>query len=364
MIVAHRAVEHGGFLTAGRASTMARFVATVLGWRVGWMMLTAQPRLRALPAAAARRLTDLRQEIETARLRRHVERLAEPRGRRHAPTAMDRAEAYVIGELESAGWQVRRRPFAVAGTGIVGANLLADRPADDSAPAPDLLVGAHLDTVPGSPGADDNASGVACLLELARVLPAGRVRLVVFDEEETGLHGARALAAELMTGPRPTAVVVFECVGYTAAAAGSQQLPPAVALAYPGQVRRIRRRGWRGDWTLLAYRNDALRPARLLGSGLAQLGGPDAVVLARDPLDIPLVGPLLRRYLPVAEHFARSDHQPFWDLGMPAIQVTDTANFRNPTYHRPDDTPDTLDYERMADVTAATAIALGELAAI
>ncbi|MDG4829931.1 M20/M25/M40 family metallo-hydrolase [Solwaraspora sp. WMMD1047] len=330
------------------------------------MVLTAQPRLRALPAAAARRLVDLRREIETVRLRQHVERLAEPRGRRHAPAAMDRAEAYVARELESADWLVRRRPFTVAGTGIAGANLLAHRPGRVSGRAPDLLVGAHLDTVPGSPGADDNASGVAGLLELARILPAesaGRVRLVVFDEEETGLHGARALATELAAGDRPTAVVVFECVGYTAAAAGSQRLPPAAALAYPGQVRRLRRRGWRGDWTLIAYRNDALRPARLLGSGLAQLGGPDAVVLARDPLDIPFVGPLLRRYLPAAEHFARSDHQPFWDLGIPAIQVTDTADFRNPHYHRPGDIPGTLDYERLADITAATAVALGELVA-
>nr|MDT0656829.1 M20/M25/M40 family metallo-hydrolase [Micromonospora sp. DSM 115978] len=350
------------------------------------MVLTARPRLRPLPPEVTRRLTAVRTMVETGRLRRHVERLDEPRGRRHAPAAMARAEAYVIRELESAGWRVRRRPFTVAGADIAGINLVADLPTpgrptpdrptpDRTAPnrtAPDLLVGAHLDTVPGSPGADDNASGVACLLELARILQgqetagqetAGRVRLVVFDEEETGLHGARALAAELTGVHRPAAVIVFECVGFTAAEAGGQTLPAAAALAYPGQVCRIRRRGWRGDWTLVAYRNDALRPARLVGSGLAHLAGRDAVVLARDPLDIAVVGPLLRRYLPVAAHFARSDHQPFWAVGVPAIQITDTADFRNPHYHRRTDTPDTLDYERMADVTAATAIALDELAA-
>jgi Zn-dependent M28 family amino/carboxypeptidase len=69
-----------------------------------------------------------------------------------------------------------------------------------------------------------------------------------------------------------------------------------------------------------------------------------------------VLGWLLRGYGPLVQHFARSDHKPFWDAGVPAVQVTDTADFRNPHYHRASDTPDTLDYERIADLAAATAV--------
>jgi Zn-dependent M28 family amino/carboxypeptidase len=218
--------------------------------------------------------------------------------------------------------------------------------------------------VPGSPGADDNASAVAALLELARLLPSlglgDRVRLVVFDEEESGLHGSRALAGQLRDDP-PAAVVVLESVGYFSREAGTQRLPAGASLLFPEQYRRLRRRGWRGDFTLLAYRRSADRPVRLLAECLAHLRGPHAVLLARDPLDLPVAGPLLARYVPLVRHFARSDHRPFWDVGVPAVQVTDTAEFRNPHYHRPTDTPGTLDYGWIADIVAATAVTLAEL---
>jgi Zn-dependent M28 family amino/carboxypeptidase len=276
--------------------------------------------------------------------------------------AMHRAEDYVTRELQSAGWHVRRDSFTGAGT--PGVNLLATAGSPGQATGGGLIVGAHLDTVPGSPGADDNASAVAALLELARLLPSlglgDRVRLVVFDEEESGLHGSRALAGRLREDP-PAAVVVLECVGYFSREAGTQRLPPGASLLFPGQYRRLRRRRWRGDFTLLAYRRSADRPVRLLAECLAHLRGPHAVMLARDPLDLPVAGPLLGRYVPVARHFARSDHRPFWDLGVPAVQVTDTADFRNPHYHRPTDTPETLDYGWIADIVAATALTLAAL---
>ncbi|MFY1687389.1 M20/M25/M40 family metallo-hydrolase [Plantactinospora sp. WMMB782] len=331
------------------------------------MVLTAQPRLRPLTPAVAARLATVRAGVQEGRLRRHVERLDAPRGRYHAAPEMSRAESYVAGELERAGWRVRRQEFTGPGGSASGVNLLADPPAEDPVDPrrPTVLVGAHLDTVPGSPGADDNASGVACLLELARILPefglARPVRLAVFDQEETGLHGSRALAGELGTLGRPAAVVVFECIGFYSALPGSQVLPSGAGLLYPGQRRRIRQRGWRGDWTLVAYRQSAGRLARLFGECLTHLAGPGTALLARDALDLRLAGPLLRRYVPATEHFARSDHQPFWDVGVPAIQVTDTADFRNPHYHQPGDTPETLDYHRIADIAAATAVSLAHL---
>lgn len=368
------------------------------------MVLTAHPRLRPLALPVAAQLDAVRAAVDEGRLRQHVERLDAPRSRRHAPDGLARAEAYVVRELERTGWLVERRPFPLPDRTTPGVNLLARPPATARPPAvspPTVLLGAHLDTVFGSPGADDNASGVACLLELARLLPgyglAAPVRLAVFDEEETGLHGSRALAAELTgadgtgtdgtgtdetgtdgtgvlgteldgTGAepagaeRPAAVVVFECVGYYSWEPRSQTLPPGASLVFPGQRRRISRRDWRGDWTLVAYRRSSQPLARRLGECLTHLAGSGTAILARDPLDIPVAGRLLRRYVPATEHFARSDHQPFWAVGVPAVQLTDTADFRNPHYHRPSDTPETLDYRRMADIVAATAVATSPLA--
>ncbi len=306
---------------------------------------------------------EIRKSVDPRRLRKHVEQLDEPRGRAHAPKAMTRAEEYVRAELASNGWRVTRRQFWFAGT--LAANLLAERRRRPDRGRPAYLVGAHLDTVPGSPGADDNASGVACLLELGRILRTDRldhdVLLAVFDEEETGMVGSTVLAQQLSAERQLAGVVVFECVGYYLTAPRTQSLPPGAGLVYRDQVRRLRKRGMPGDWTLLAYRNDARHLADALGTALTQLAGPDAAVLARDPLDLPGLGRVLRGFPGLARHFARSDHKPFWDRGIPAVQVTDTANFRNRRYHRPSDTPATLNYMRMADIVAATAAAITQL---
>jgi hypothetical protein len=307
----------------------------------------AEPRL-IQPSSA--RLDELRGRVDVARIRTDVERLDEPRSRLFAPEAMERAERYVTDQLETAGWSVQRRPF---NEGLAGVNLLAT-----TTPGPArLIVGAHLDTVPGSPGADDNASGVAGLLELARIVPpTPGLMLAVFDQEEPGLHGSRALATELVAAGRaPDGVIVFECIGYTAVEARTQRLPPGLGTLYRGQVRRMRARDFRGEWTIVLYRADARDLAAAFGGALAHAAGRHAVMLARDPVDLPLLGRLLVRAAPFVRDFARSDHKPFWDLGVPAIQVTDTANFRNPHYHQPTDTPETLDYARIADIVAATA---------
>ncbi len=158
--------------------------------------------------------------VDPDRLRRDVALLAaEPRSRLRAPAAMDRAEQYVAGELTAAGWRVERQPFDVRwqlgctdarGTRLsplkirlhrrlAGANLIARLPGHPDRPT--VVLGAHLDTVQDSPGADDNASGVAALLEVARLLAAQpeppAVTLAVFDLEELGLIGARYAAREL-----------------------------------------------------------------------------------------------------------------------------------------------------------------------
>ena len=347
------------------------------------MLGAEEPRLDELPEWLATTADEYARAVSSEKIQAHVEALPGPRNRLHAPAAMEEAETYVAGVLRATGWTVERRPYVLHDVRgfrdfdddadgfmriyerLEGANLVATRRADDSRRGA-IVVGAHLDTVRDSPGADDNGSGVAGVLELARLLeeePVEReIVLAVFDMEELGFVGSRVLASELNAELEIGGVLVFESIGFSSHDRGSQKLPPGVGTVYRGQVRRIRARDFVGDWTLVIYRDHSRDLARAYGESLAHLAGPDGVVLARDPVDLPGLGTILRRVVPWVQHFSRSDHQPFWELGVPAIQITDTADFRNERYHGADDTPETLDYDLIARVVAATATTVRRLA--
>lgn len=226
---------------------------------------------------------------------------------------------------------------------------------------------AHLDTVAGSGGADDNGSGIVALLELARILAPCRfersVVLAAVDLEETGAFaGSEALIHELLGGRDIAGAIVFECIGFTDRTPGSQHIPPGLGLLYPGQLRRARALEMAALWTLAIYRSTSLPLARAFGEGLVASAGADAVLLVRDPLDLPIIGPILPWVVPTVRHFARSDHVAFWRHGIPAILVTDTADLRNPRYHTGQDLPVSIDLNRLADTVAATGFAICRLA--
>jgi Zn-dependent M28 family amino/carboxypeptidase len=209
---------------------------------------------------------------------------------------------------------------------------------------------------------------VAALLELARVLAPHRFRrsliLAALDMEEIGLLGARALAPELVKELKLAGVIVFETMAYSSREPNSQIVPPGLGALYPGLMKRIRTRQAVGDWTAVIYRGPSTELARRFAEGLVHLAGRDACIALRDPADLPLVGGVLKRVVPAVHNFARSDHVPFWEAGVSAIQITDTANLRNPHYHRPTDTPETLDYQRLAAIVGATAVALHQVAGL
>ena len=220
-----------------------------------------------------------------------------------------------------------------------------------------MVLLAHYDTVRDSPGANDNTASVAVLLALAPALAAARFRddvtVLLTDLEELGFHGATAYVAA--DGARCRLAVNLETVGYTCAEPGSQRLPPGLDLLVPAQVDRIRAGGMRGDFTAVLHDGGGRPAAAVLGAALGRFtDGPPAVLL-RDPGSLPLVGGTLRRRVRAVRHFSRSDHVPFWRAGVPAVQLTDTADHRSPHYHRPTDTADRLDYERLAGIATATA---------
>ncbi|MER6686082.1 M28 family peptidase [Streptomyces olivaceoviridis] len=316
---------------------------------------------------------------DAGRLRRHVEFLAaEPRSRLRAPDMMERAEAYVHDELTAAGWLVRRQPFdarwQVGATDrhghralalkprlhprLRGANLIAELPGRGAGPA--VVIGAHLDSVSGSPGADDNASGVAVVLETARLLAASpvapRVVLAVFDMEELGLIGARQAARELVRDGGVRGMICLESVGYFVGEPGTQRLPAGFARIFPEASAATRAEGYRGDFTLVVHRRSSAAAAETWKRAAAAASPSVSGLLLRDPRPDGLLGLLIGLAVPPANHLGRSDHAPFWNRGVPALMLTDTANFRNPHYHRSTDVPGTLDYDRLTAVTEATAV--------
>lgn len=299
---------------------------------------------------------------------------------------MAAAEEVLLREFEAAGWAAGRAPFewnailgvrdhptprypqggqAVLYRNIHGVNLLARKTGRVARRT--ILVGAHLDTVRDSPGANDNTASIAALVELARILGPHTFQdslvLAAFDMEEIGMLGSRAFVAQHADGLSIREAIVFENMAYSAPAPGSQRVPPGLGFFYPSQVRRIRDRGSRGDWTLVVHRRNSLDVASAFARALTDAAGPDAALLLRDIGDAPLVGRLLRWHA-AARQMARSDHAPFWRAGIPAILITDTAEHRSPHYHQPTDTPDTLDWTRLAAIVDATAATVAGRAGI
>jgi Zn-dependent M28 family amino/carboxypeptidase len=318
----------------------------------------AEPPLRPLPPAWAARVQTVRARLDPAELGRQVASLPGPRNRFFSPEAMTEADRRIRAAFGEAGWEAAVRPFSVKELGLEGANVVAVR---EGLERDALVLVAHHDTVPDSAGADDNTASLVAMLNVARLLGhASFRRSLVFaavDMEETGFFGARALVRELGAERRVLGAIVLETMSYTSREPGAQSLPPMVGALYRGQVRRIQARGSVGDFTNVMYRSDAERLAVRFAEALEHLAGSSSTVLTRDPLDL-AIAPLIGKVAPFVHDFARSDHVPFWEAGLPAIMINDTANFRNPNYHMASDTPDTLDLERLADITAAVTVTI------
>ena len=318
-------------------------------------------------------------ELDPAALRAEVQALPAPRSRLHHPDAMHRAEQVVTAGFSATGWRVQRRPFhlhqvqgwrdygdfaATTYEGLAGANLVAVK--EGRVPSA-VVVLAHLDTVRDSPGGNDNTASVVALLALARLLGPLDLRFSVLlaatDFEEPGLFGARALVPELLAERPLLGAINLETLAYTDPRPGAQSLPAGLGALYPVQVARVREHGFAADFTALIHDQGASRLAGICAAALAHLAGPHVPVRLLAPADLPRVGPLLARTVPLVRQFARSDHVAFWENGVPAVQITDTANFRDAAYHQPTDTPDRLDYQRLAQTIAATAATVCALTA-
>jgi len=267
-------------------------------------------------------------------LRADVEALASRIGGRSTfqPKGLALSAVHIKQQLEAVGYTVNEHSYVSRGTTVP--NLEAILPGTSKA-SEIIIVGAHFDTYQGTPGADDNASGVAATLALARRLaskPQARtIRFVFFVNEEPPAFWTKDMGSWVYAkackaaNDEIKAMLSLESIGYYDDKPGSQKYPPPLSLVFPD----------RGDFIAIVG-NLSSRALTLR-----------AVEHFRSTTSFPCEGAALPTYLPGV---GWSDHWSFWQEGYDAIMFTGTATFRNPHYHQATDTPDTLDYERTARV--------------
>ena len=280
----------------------------------------------------------------SARLRQHVEHLAGEVGERNSVhyQNLERARHYIEDVFARQGYSFQHDVYQVGKQ--THRNVIVEHKGRSAGKT--LVVGAHYDTAPGTPGADDNASGVALLLELARLIRSiGSVltlRFVAFTLEEppyfrSHLMGSRVHAHRCrQRDDRIAGMISLEMVGYYSDRPGSQHYPlPLMSWVYPNA----------GNFIAVAGNFRSRHLVRSLARLLAKQ--------IRMPVE--------STALPFVPGTGLSDNWSFWKEGYPALMITDTAFFRNPHYHGLSDLPDTLDYDQMAALTSGLAGALAVL---
>jgi Zn-dependent M28 family amino/carboxypeptidase len=292
------------------------------------------PYLTRMPGRHSSTLAPLTSEEAVLRdhLRNHVDTLASKIGERNIPNYanLQLARHYIARELTAVGYQVQEQTFTVAGSEV--ANIFVEIPGS-SRLKEIVIFGGHYDSVVGTPGANDNGSGVAATLELARMArglnPSRTMRFVFFVNEEPPYFQSDAMGsvvyARRCREQKENVIAMFslETMGYYSDQPNSQQYPSELAAMYPTTGNFIAFASNVGSAALLRHSVESFRKSTTLPAE----GG-------AAPESIPGVG--------------WSDHWSFWKQGYPAVMVTDTAPYRYPHYHASTDTPDKLDYDRLA----------------
>ena len=297
------------------------------------ILVSVIPALVGRPEAAWPRTMNA--SVAAQRLEAHVRRLAGEIGERNVfrPESLAAAARYIEEEWRRQGYEVT--PLTYTARGVESVNLEVTR-TGRRFPEQILLVGAHYDSVSGSPGANDNGTGVAALLELSRLFaeasPERSLRFVAFVNEEppffnTGTMGSMVYArAARERGDAIQLAISLETLGYYSDESGSQRYPPFFRFFYPDRgnfiafVSNFRSKSWL---------------KRTIGAFQASS-------------DFPLESVATFEFVP---GIGWSDHLSFWRQGYPALMITDTAPYRYPHYHSPSDTSDKIDYSSLARVT-------------
>ena len=279
-------------------------------------------------------------------IQKHINKLAVEIGPRPVTNeqSIKKTEKYITNCFENIGLKVKQQRYKYDNYDI--ANVIAGSQKNILS-SKYYVIGAHYDSVPETYGADDNASGIAVLLELARYTMQEKislpVRFVAFTAEEPPTFSTRHQGSKVFVKSvkekkdEILGAIILEMVGYTS----NEQVYPMVLkwMGYPSKGNFI---GIVGN-----------RKSKKFGHTIFQSFKKNAQ-LPVETLFVPFNGWIL-------SDTRLSDHSPFWDAGLPAVMITDTAFFRNPNYHTPQDTFDTLDYFFMAELVKSLLISLKKL---
>jgi hypothetical protein len=287
------------------------------------------------------RISDRKMMISIEHLKRHVENIHFDRNPFDGYPQLEQAAQYIRKEFLEIGLDVKDDHFRWEGKSYK--NIVAEKRGRTS-PNRVIILGAHYDTVPGSPGADDNASAISVLLEVARKLQAvplaGTVRFIAFSLEEYNFVGSTYYVKKFQRGEEEiVGMISLEMVGFTGQ---KQDYPPYLNPKYYPNV---------GDFIAIIGNE---RSKELLEEVCESF----KTHIPRLPLEF-LIVPGNGEGM---EEVRLSDHSPFWDEGFPALMVTDTSFLRNPNYHLPSDRMETLDFEFMQKVAVGIYYSIIELA--
>ncbi len=291
---------------------------------------------KAKPTTADQQIADSIEGIDPQWLQSIVERISIPRSYEHESENNRLTRDWVEEQFQSLGFRTMRQGEF---DNIVA--WIDESIADLESLLPTLLVGAHYDTKPGTPGADDNASAVAAMLGAAKAVAQAhqsgtdlsRCVFVAFNREEDGLLGSYDFVNHALPESwELNEVHILEMVGYCDHEPGSQGLPKGLPIKLGHD---------RGDFlAIVANRTSNSKLKSVIETAASYVP------------EFPVWG--LKVFFGMEKRFSdlrRSDHAPFWDRKIPAFMWTDTSEFRNPNYHLPSDTPDTIDYEYLHSVT-------------
>jgi hypothetical protein len=327
---------------------LAIFIILVAGF---WFYMIRMPNV------SFHGLTPPLTEVETKllnNLKSHVTFLAHDwRGRNYyLDNSLAPFKDYIINQFHSYGYQVAlqeyqpyREIYAHIGEQLLSqyqnldetyANIEVEITGTHK-PEEIIIIGAHYDTVPGSPGANDNASGVAAILEIARLLHgqslSRTVRLVSFVNEEPPFFQSKAMGSYVYAkrcaekGENIVGMMALETIGYFSDEPNSQKYPPPFSFFYPNQANFI---GFVGN----------LSSRQLVKT---------SIDIFRQHATIPSEGAAIPAFIPGVDW---SDHWAFWQQNYPGLMITDTAPYRYPYYHESEDTPDKIDYDKMTQVVS------------
>jgi len=286
------------------------------------------------------RTVDRKVVISVENLRGHVQKIHFDRSPIDGYSRMEQAAHYIKEEFLKTGWEVKEDCFLWEGRTYK--NVVAEKRGKIS-PERVFILGAHYDTVSGSPGADDNGSGVAVLLEIARAIQSvsleGTIRLIAFSLEEYDYIGSARYVENLKREEEIIGMISLEMVGFTGA---KQDYPSYLDRKYYPNV---------GDFIAVVGN----RRSQELLEKVCQSFKKHVPELPLEFLLVPGNGEGM-------EEVRLSDHSTFWDRGIPALLATDTSFLRNPNYHLPSDRIETLNFEFMWKVATGVFYSVVELA--